>query len=373
MIHIQIHIHSIFAFLGCPSAQHLAGTGIGHIGIVDYDIVEINNLHRQLLHTEDSIGTPKVESLKRAITSLNSNVEVSTFHTQLTSTNCFDILKNFDIILDCTDNVATRYLLNDACVMLRKPLVSGSALQYEGQLTVYNYNNGPCYRCLFPIPPNPESVTNCSDSGVVATVTGVIGTMQAMEALKIIQNMNGILYGKLLIYDALEATFRNVKLRTRKIECMVCGESPTIKELIDYEEFCGMKANDKDMHLNILEENDRIAVGDYKKYYLDRKEKKHILIDVRNINEFEICQLPGSLNIPMKELLDDRKSSEILKKLKYDTNQSEIDIFTVCRRGNDSQLAVNRLKSLLPNANIKDLIGGLHAWTKTIDSSFPIY
>ncbi|XP_063704328.1 adenylyltransferase and sulfurtransferase MOCS3 [Culicoides brevitarsis] len=353
--------------LGCPSAQHLVGAGIGHIGIVDYDSVEITNLHRQLMHSEEMIGVPKVESLKKSLLKLNSNTKITTFNTQLDSKNACQIISDFDIVLDCTDNVATRYLLNDACVMLKKPLVSGSALQFEGQLTVYNFNGSPCYRCVFPKPPPPNAVTNCGDGGVFATVTGVIGTMQAMEATKIIQGYDNVLAGKLLIYDALETTFRNVKLRGKKNNCDVCGENPSIKELIDYEQFCGMKATDKDSHLSILDSNERVTVEEFNAKYC---ENDHLLIDVRSKNEFEICQLPHSINVPIKEILDDRKTEDIKKII--DKAQKN-PIFVVCRRGNDSQLAVQRLSKIFPDLTFKDINGGLHAWSRNIDPKFPMY
>lgn len=319
------------------------------------------------MHTEEAIGTPKVESLKSSLLKLNSNTRVSTFNTQLDSNTAENIIRDFDIVLDCTDNVATRYLLNDACVMFKKPLVSGSALQFEGQLTVYNYKEGPCYRCLFPKPPPPEAVTNCGDGGVFATVTGIIGTMQAMEVTKIIQGFDGILAGKLLIYDALETTFRTVKLRGRKINCEVCGERPTISQLIDYEQFCGMKATDKDSHLNILSPSDRITVEEFNEKFLNNG---NLLIDVRSKNEFEICQLPHAVNVPIKTLVDDRNLNELQQIV---SNTEKSPIFLVCRRGNDSQLAVERLKNLFKELTFKDIIGGLHAWTKNIDSDFPIY
>lgn len=353
--------------LGCPSSQHLVGAGVGHIGLVDYDVLEVTNLHRQLMHSEEMLGVPKVDSLKASLLKLNSNTKITTFNTQLDSKNAKEIIMPFDIVLDCTDNVATRYLLNDACVIMGKPLVSGSALQFEGQLTVYNYKNGPCYRCVFPKPPPPEAVMNCGDGGVFATVTGIIGTMQAMETTKIIQDFEGVLTGKLMIYDALETTFRNVKLRGKKNNCDICGESPIITELIDYEQFCGMKATDKDSHLTLLGPNERVTVEEFKEKYW---ETEHLLIDVRSSNEFEICQLPQAVNIPIKEVLDDKKAEnlqEIVEKSK------KSPIFVVCRRGNDSQLAVKHLAKAFPTLTFQDITGGLHAWTKKVDPQFPMY
>lgn len=353
--------------LGCPSSQHLVGAGVGHIGLVDYDVVEVNNLHRQLMHNEEAIGLSKVESLKSSLLKLNSNTRVSTFNMQLDSQNANDIIKDFDIVLDCTDNVATRYLLNDTCVMLGKPLVSGSALQFEGQLTVYNYKDGPCYRCVFPKPPPPEAVTNCGDGGVFATVTGIVGTMQAMEATKIVQDFDSVLAGKLLIYDALETTFRTVKLRGRKKNCDICGENPSITKLIDYEQFCGMKATDKDSNLNILSPSDRVTVEEFSERFLSNG---HLLIDVRSKHEFEMCQLPQAINIPIKEIMDDRKIGEIHKIL---IASGKSPIFLVCRRGNDSQLAVQRLQKKFSKLIFKDITGGLHAWSTKIDCQFPMY
>lgn len=280
----------------------------------------------------------------------------------LDSKNALDIFEPYDVIVDATDNVATRYLINDACILLNKPLVSGSALQYEGQLTVYNFNKGPCYRCIFPKPPPPETVQNCGDGGVLGAVTGVIGSLQSMEVIKILLNRDQVLNGKLLLYDALSCTFRNIKLRGRRADCSVCGDNPSITRLIDYEQFCGMKATDKDSGLNILNDDERITVEDYAKISTD-----HILIDVRSCNEFEICKLENSVNVPIKIILADKIDSEILDKIRKTT-----EAFVVCRRGNDSQLAVRHLADKL-NIKSKDLIGGLHAWTKQIDSNFPIY
>lgn len=272
-----------------------------------------------------------------------------------------EILREFDIVVDATDNVATRYLLNDACVLLKKPLVSGSALMFEGQLTVYNHNNGPCYRCIFPKPPPPETVTNCGDGGVFGAVTSVIGSLQAMEVLKIILNKDDVLSGMLILYDGLSCSFRKIKLRGKKENCDVCGTSPSITNLIDYEQFCGMRASDKDTGLNILKADERISVHDYKNLH-----ENHILIDVRSEAEFEICKLENSYNIPIKKLLDSKIENEFVKRLMNEK------VYVVCRRGNDSQLAVRHLADKL-NVKSKDILGGLHAWSREIDTNFPMY
>lgn len=359
--------------LGCPSSMYLTGAGIGRIGILDYDEVELTNLHRQLLHTESTVGLAKVDSVKSYLSELNSQIELITHHTQLTSDNALTIIGQYDIIVDATDNVATRYLLNDTCVMLKKPLVSGSALQLEGQLTVYNYRNSPCYRCLFPTPPPPETVTNCGDGGVLGAITGVIGALQALETIKIILGNEGVLAGRLLLFDGQQSSFRNLKLRSKKINCIVCSENPSLTKLIDYEQFCSMKATDKDSHLNLLSENERITVEYYKQLVDDGNH--HLLIDVRGSNQFDICKLPASVNIPIDDILKNRRTDELLAKITT-AETTQIPVFVICRRGNDSQLAVQHLTPIFKKHGLdppKDIVGGLHAWTHNIDKCFPIY
>lgn len=318
-------------------------------------------MHRQLLHTEEAIGTSKVESIKNFIAKLNSDINVLAHHTLINSSNALEIFKDYDLIVDASDNVATRYLLNDASVLLKKTLISGSALQLEGQLTVYNYQNGPCYRCIFPQPPPKETVMNCGDGGVLGAVTSVIGSLQSMEVIKCILNQENVMSGKLLLYDAASCAFRTIKLRQRRINCEVCGDEPTIKKLIDYEQFCGMAASDKDSSLKLLKHDERITVEEYSKI-----KTSHLLIDVRSANEFEICKLENSFNVPIKQLLADKIEEGLKERMRKE------DVFVVCRRGNDSQLAVQHLAANL-GIKSRDLLGGLHAWTKKIDETFPIY
>lgn len=315
-----------------------------------------------MLHTEEAVGTSKVESIKNFIAKLNSDVAVNTHHVLLNSKNALEIFTNYDLIVDASDNVATRYLLNDACVLLKKPLVSGSALQLEGQMTVYNYLNGPCYRCIFPQPPPKETVMNCGDGGVLGAVTSVIGSLQSMEVIKILLKHENVMNGKLLLYDASSCSFRTIKLRPKRSDCEVCGDNPKIKELIDYEEFCGMAASDKDSGLKLLNNEERISVEEYN----EMRKNPHILIDVRSTNQFEICKLENSLNIPINQLTSGKIDKDLREKLK------EKEVFVVCRRGNDSQLAVKYLADKLKIPS-KDLIGGLHEWTRRIDENFPMY
>nr|CAD7607011.1 unnamed protein product [Timema genevievae] len=361
--------------LGCPAALYLAGAGVGCIGLVDYDYVELNNLHRQLLHVETSVGQSKAYSAAQNLRRLNSAIKIIPHHIQLSSENALDIIGKYSVVIDATDNLPTRYLLNDACVMLSRPLVSGSALQLEGQLTVYNYKKGPCYRCMFPTPPPPESVTNCGDGGVLGAVPGVIGVLQALEATKILLGVPGILSGRLLVFDAADSSFRSVYLRKRNELCCVCGDQPTITRLIDYEQFCRVKANDKEARVELLHATDRVSVTDYNMLRASRS--PHVLVDVRTPTEFELCHIPGALNLPMKDL---KKQDGILK-LKKRVEQGQTGdgqtppVFVVCRRGNDSQHAVLQIRKILRSlgGSVRDLEGGLQAWAQNVDPNFPVY
>lgn len=359
-------------FAGCPSALYLCGAGVGHIGIVDYDTVELNNLHRQIVHQEQSIGISKSISIKNQLEKLCSAIKVTAYTEQLSSKNALEIIRDYDIVLDATDNVATRYLLNDACVFAEKPLVSGSALQFEGQLTVYNYRNGPCYRCIFPKPPPPETVTNCGDGGVIGAITGVIGSLQALETIKIVIGIENCLNGRLLLFDGVQSTFRNVKLRGKSNNCAVCAEPRQLTTLIDYEQFCGMKASDKDFKLDLLPQNQRVSVECLNEQR--KNSEKHLLIDVRSENEFEICQLKGSENYPIKLFVEPNCNGRkmLIERIK---GENIPQVFVLCRRGNDSQIAAKRLIEELKDVqvNVHDVIGGLHAWTDQIDGNFPKY
>lgn len=380
--------------LGCPASLYLAGSGVGHIGIVDYDSVEINNLHRQILYSSQSVGTSKVESSARVLKALNGNVSVTTYAIVLDKSNAMEVIANFDVVLDSTDNVATRYLLNDACVLSGKPLVSGSALRTEGQLTVYNWNNGPCYRCLFPVPPPPETVTNCGDGGVFGPIPGVIGVLQALETMKIILKQK-TLSGSLLLFDGLETKFRSVKLRPKNPNCDVCGTDPKVTELIDYEQFCRSKSNDNNPNLKLLPDEKRVTVSEYRSF----QNSTHVLIDVRTPEEFKICRLDGSLNIPLERISSEKSTNTIVSEIEARKTKmltSDIPgrpfsillpessattiliiplclVFVVCRRGNDSQKAVIEIEKQLKGVIIKDIVGGLHAWAREIDPDFPVY
>ncbi|XP_045919233.1 adenylyltransferase and sulfurtransferase MOCS3 isoform X2 [Micropterus dolomieu] len=349
--------------LGCPLAQYLAAAGIGRLGLLDYDEVELSNLHRQVLHGEQNQGQAKALSAANAVKRLNSTVECIPYHLQLSPENALQLIQQYDIVADCSDNVPTRYLVNDACVLSGKPLVSASALRMEGQLTVYNYCGGPCYRCLYPVPPPPETVTNCSDGGVLGV--GILASCGH----------------QLVMFDAQNARFRTIKLRPKQAGCAVCGENPSVTQLVDYEAFCGSAATDKCRKLNLLSRDQRITVQDYKSV-LDNAEP-HLLLDVRPLVEVDICHLPFSLNIPLLSL-EERKSEHFLllqERISQLKQQMAGDcrppVYVICKLGNDSQKAVQVLEKMsgseVDSITVKDICGGLMAWAKRIDPTFPQY
>ncbi|XP_029983549.1 adenylyltransferase and sulfurtransferase MOCS3 [Sphaeramia orbicularis] len=367
--------------LGCPLAQYLAAAGIGRLGLLDYDEVELSNLHRQVLHGEENQGHAKALSAASAVRRLNSTVECIPYHLQLSPENALQLIQQYDIVADCSDNVPTRYLVNDACVLSGKPLVSASALRMEGQLTVYNYRGGPCYRCLYPLPPPPETVTNCSDGGVLGVVPGIMGCLQALEVLKIASGQGSSCGQQLVMFDGLGAKFRSIRLRPKQADCAVCGENPSVTRLVDYETFCGSAATDKCRKLNLLSRDQRITVKDYKSI-LDNSDP-HLLLDVRPLVEVDICHLPFSLNIPLSNL-EERKSEQIqllqekISQLKQQTaGDCRPPVFVICKLGNDSQKAVQVLEKMsgseVDSITVKDISGGLMAWAQTVDPTFPQY
>ncbi|NXX03001.1 MOCS3 sulfurtransferase, partial [Larus smithsonianus] len=367
--------------LGCPLAQYLAAAGVGRLGLVDHDVVETSNLHRQVLHGEARRGLPKAVSAAAALRLLNSTVQYVPYCGALSPRTALELVRQYDIIADCSDNVPTRYLVNDACVLAGKPLVSGSALRLEGQLVVYNYQGGPCYRCLFPKPPPPETVTNCADGGVLGVVPGIMGCIQALEVLKIASGMGSSFNQFMLMFDAREGRFRNIKLRPKKADCAVCGDNPTVTCLQDYEAFCGSSATDKCRTLHLLSSKDRVSVEEYKK--LMDEQVPHVLLDVRPQVEVDICRLVHAVHIPLSKL--EEKDEECLENLekriceeKQRTNgQTSFPVYVVCKLGNDSQKAVRILQELpvkeFGSVLAKDIKGGLMAWASKIDPTFPQY
>ncbi|KAF8009105.1 hypothetical protein BT93_J0178 [Corymbia citriodora subsp. variegata] len=359
--------------LGSPALLYLAACGVGRLGIVDNDVVELNNMHRQIIHTEAYIGRSKVESAAAACRAINSTVQIVEHREALRTSNALEILSKYDIVVDATDNAPSRYMISDCCVVLGKPLVSGAALGLEGQLTVYNCNGGPCYRCLFPTPPPTTACQRCSDSGVLGVVPGIIGCLQALEAIKIASTVGEPLVGRMLLFDALSGRIRIVKIRGRSLLCEVCRENATFTrqqfQEFDYEKFTqsplSVSAPPK---LNLLPEDSRISSKDYSERL--RNGEAHILVDVRPEHHFRIVSLPNSLNIPLSTL--ERRVAEISSALKEAEGQRDASLYVICRRGNDSQRAVNYLQKT-GFTSAKDIIGGLESWARDVDPSFPTY
>jgi molybdopterin/thiamine biosynthesis adenylyltransferase/rhodanese-related sulfurtransferase len=345
--------------LGSPLAMYLAAAGVGRIGVVDFDVVDSSNLQRQIAYSTSDVGKPKLDAAKERITGINPFVEVKTYETHLTSESALDILKDYDVIIDGTDNFPTRYLVNDACVLLGKPNVYGSIFRFEGQASVFYAKEGPCYRCLYPEPPPPGLVPSCAEGGVLGVLPGIVGTIQATEAIKLIIGQGDPLIGRLLLFDALTMKFRELKLR-KNPACPVCGDNPTINELIDYEAFCGMSASAGEP-LPTNRENLRQweITPEELKAKLDKKEDVFVL-DVREPHEFEICNLDGYL-IPLRDL------SSRLNEL-----DSSKEIVAYCHVGVRSQRAVEFLRTA-GFKKVKNLVGGIEAWSVRIDPTVPRY
>lgn len=342
--------------LGSPLLLYLAAAGIGRIGIVDFDVVDHSNLQRQVIHGTSWVGKPKIESAKNRIHEINPDCQVDLYETRISSENALDILKPYDVVVDGTDNFPTRYLVNDACVLLDKPNVYGSIFRFEGQATVFNYEGGPNYRDLYPEPPPPGMVPSCAEGGVLGVLCGIIGTIQATETVKIIIGQGNTLSGRLMLYNALDMNFRELKLRPNPVR-------PVIEKLIDYEQFCGIpqaKAEEAQQQMDISE----MTVGDLKDL-IDSGAKDYVLLDVRNPHEYEIAQIPGSVLIPLSEI----ENGPGVEKVKEMLNGHRL--IAHCKMGGRSAKALGILKQAgIEGTNVK---GGITAWSKEVDSSVPTY
>jgi adenylyltransferase/sulfurtransferase len=342
--------------LGSPVSLYLAAAGIGKLGIVDFDRVELSNLQRQILHGSRDVGRAKTQSAQESIQRINSNVEVVVHETRLTSTNALGIVEAYDIVVDGTDNFPTRYLTNDACVLLRKPNVYGSIFRFEGQASLFApHLSGPCYRCLYPEPPPPGAVPSCAEGGVLGVLPGLIGMIQATEVLKLAVGMGQSLLNRLLLYDALEMKFRELKLR-RDPQCPLCGEKPTITRLIDYEGFCGLaeKPKQEGMH------PDEVTVQELKKA-LENPNLGIKVIDVREPNEHQIAHLEGTALIPLSQLAQ-----------RFNELNPEQAYYLHCKMGGRSMKALEFLRQQ-GFKNLKSVKGGITAWSDEIDPSVPKY
>ncbi|MEE2739441.1 MAG: molybdopterin-synthase adenylyltransferase MoeB [Planctomycetota bacterium] len=342
--------------LGSPLGLYLAAAGIGRLGLVDFDVVDHSNLQRQVLHTTADVGRPKLQSAAEHLQAINPEVALDLYETHISSANAMELMEPYDIVIDGTDNFPTRYLVNDACVLLGKPNVYGSIFRFDGQASVFHPPHGPCYRCLFPEPPPPGMVPSCAEGGVLGILPGTIGVIQATEAVKLILGTGKSLIGRLMIYDALDMTFREMKIR-RNPECPLCGENPTIKELIDYEQFCGIPSQQEDTSLS--EPNWEISVSDL--HAQIQGDPKPFILDVRNPVEYEICKLPESVLIPLSQL--PQRTGEL------DPHQ---EIIVHCKTGQRSAQAVEFLREA-GFQKVKNLLGGIEAWAEEIDADMPTY
>jgi len=342
--------------LGSPLALYLAAAGVGRLGIIDFDVVDFSNLQRQILHSEAKIGKLKVESAKERVHEINSDVDVETYNLMLSSVNALDIIKDYDVVVDGTDNFATRYLVNDSCVLLGKPNVYGSIFRFEGQVSVFDATRGPCYRCLYPEPPPPGMVPSCAEGGVLGILPGIIGTMQAAETIKLIIGKGNSLIGRLLFLDVMEMKIRELKLR-KDPNCPICGENPTITGLIDYAEFCGLGRGEE----QAAQEGEglEITVDEFRN--LINNGKEIVILDVREPGEYEICRLEGSKLIPLGELPS--KVNEL------DTAD---EIVVHCHHGIRSLRATKLLRSM-GFRKVKSLKGGIDEWAINYDPLMPRY
>ncbi|HVW86612.1 MAG TPA: molybdopterin-synthase adenylyltransferase MoeB [Bryobacteraceae bacterium] len=340
--------------LGAPLGLYLAAAGIGRIGMVDFDVVDFTNLQRQVIHGTKDVGRKKLDSAFDSMRDINPFVQLDRHETALSSENALEIFKDYDYVVDGTDNFPTRYLVNDACVILKKPNVYGSIFRFEGQSTVFAYEGGPCYRCLYPEPPPPGLVPSCAEGGVLGILPGVVGLIQATETVKLILGIGQPLVGRLLLYDALGMKFRELKLR-KNPECPVCGDHPTITELIDYQEFCGIP-----QHQPV----EAPVTGDIEPTEVKTKQDRgddFVLIDVREVHEYQIARIPGSKLIPLGEL--PKRLNEL--------NPND-EIVMHCKMGGRSAKAVDLLKQ---NGfqKVRNMKGGILAWSDKVDPSVPKY
>ena len=342
--------------LGSPLLLYLAAAGVGRIGIVDFDVVDSSNLHRQIIHGTSGVGKLKIESAKERVLEINPNCQVDLYETRISSENALSLMEPYDVIVDGTDNFPTRYLVNDACVLLNKPNVYGSIFRFEGQATVFNYEGGPNYRDLYPEPPPPGMVPSCAEGGVLGVLCGIIGTIQATEVVKIILGQGTTLSGRLLLYNALEMKFRELKLRPNPVR-------PVIEKLIDYEFFCGIpqaKAEEAKKQMEMSE----MTVQELKEL-IESGADDFVLLDVRNPNEYEIANIPGSVLVPLPDIED----GEGVDKVKELLNGHRL--IAHCKMGGRSAKALVILKEAgIEGTNVK---GGITAWSREVDSSVPEY
>ena len=345
--------------LGAPLGMYLAAAGVGRIGLVDFDVVDFTNLHRQVIHGTKDVGKKKLDSAAETMLDINPNTIIDRYETAIDSSNALDIIAPYDMVVDGTDNFPTRYLINDACVLLKKPNVYGSIFRFEGQATVFATENGPCYRCLYPEPPPPGLVPSCAEGGVLGILPGTIGLVQATEAVKLILGIGEPLIGRLMLYDALAMRFRELKLR-RNPECPVCGDHPTIHALIDYHQFCGVQGTFEAPAEAAPAANEFEISPVEVKAKLDRGDKFQF-IDVREPHEYQICKIPGTKLIPLGDL--PKRVNEL---------DSAVELVAHCKSGVRSGKAIDFLRQA-GFKKVKNMVGGILAWSDKVDPSVPKY
>ena len=336
--------------LGIPASVYLAAAGVGRIGIVDEDMVEKSNLHRQTIYSEADVGRPKARVAGEKLRDVNPHISVEPHEVRLSSANAMDILKGYDVVVDCTDNFPARYLINDACVLLGKPDVYASIFRFDGQASTFHSRKGPCYRCLFPEPPPPDSVQNCAVAGVLGVLPGIMGSIQAVEAMKLITGLGGSLFGRLLLFNATDMSFNELRFK-KNPDCLVCGRKPTVRKLIDYEEFCGARRAPP-----LVEE---VAPMELKRKIDDGD--RIVLLDVREPNEYALCRIENSKLIPLGEL--GRRIGEL---------DRSAETVVYCHTGVRSARAVELLTSEGFH-RVRNLKGGIRAWAEEINPKIPIY
>ncbi len=339
--------------LGSPAALYLAAAGVGTLGLVDWDVVDVTNLQRQIIHGTASVGTSKLESARARLKDLNPHVQVETFGVRLTSANALDIVRAFDIVVDGSDNFPTRYLVNDACVLLGKPTVYGAIFRFDGQASVFDARVGPCYRCLFADPPPPDLVPSCAEGGVLGVLPGIIGSIQALETIKVIVGVGETLVGRLLLCDARRMQFRELAL-SKDPECPVCGAHPTITALIDYDAFCGVGDGRRE-----TEDGIEIAAADLKREWT--QDPALVVLDVREPHEYEIAHIEGTRLIPLSELPGRLRELD-----------GRAPIVTLCHHGLRSAHALELLKGA-GFGRVRSLRGGIDAWSVDVDPEVPRY
>jgi sulfur-carrier protein adenylyltransferase/sulfurtransferase len=343
--------------LGSPLSFYLAAAGVGTLGLADFDVVDVSNLQRQIIHFTSDVGRPKIESAREKLEALNPDLNIVSHEHTIDSSNALELFAGYDVIVDGTDNFPTRYLVNDACVLLGKPNVYGSIFRFDGQATVFFPPQGPCYRCLYPEPPPPDLVPNCAEGGVLGILPGLIGVVQATETVKLILRAGRPLVGRLLLYDALEMTFREMKVR-KNPRCPICGPEATIRELIDYQEFCGIHSHSSQA-TNPASADGEITALELKA--LLEKRTGTIILDVRNPEEIAICRIAGSTVIPLPELAG--RLSELDAAASYVVH---------CKSGMRSAKAIGVMQAA-GFTRLQNLTGGILAWIKDVDPSLPAY